>query len=224
MATTKSTKFDVRGVSELALVCSDMAETVQFYTEMLGLPVIKTEELPEGGQHFVFGVSDRSSLSYYWFPETPTEASPGLVSSAWGGIDPATGGQRRTGAGMSAIGSMNHIAFEIPLEQQQEYIQRLRTSGIDVTEVSYHIFYGKDQELQVLRREDVPPDAENVDEFVNSIYFGGPDGVKLEFAAYTRPFGPEDAKHTPARARVVEEEVEVAARRGQTPRERAAGA
>ncbi|MCL6645546.1 MAG: VOC family protein [Dehalococcoidia bacterium] len=201
-----------------------MAETVKFYTEILGLPVIKTEDLPDGGQHVVFGVSDRSGLSYYWFPDTPEEESPGLVSAAWGGIDPATGGQRRIGARMSTIGSMNHIAFEIPLEKQEEYIKRLRAAGIDVTEVSHHIFYGKNQELQVLRREDLPPDAENVDEFINSIYFGGPDGVKLEFAAYTRPLGPDDVKHQPARARLVAEEVEVAARRTAEPKARAAGA
>lgn len=222
MGTSKSEKFDVRGVSDLALVCSNMAETVKFYTEVLGLPVIKTQELAGGGQHFVFGVSDSSSLSYYWFPETPGEESPGLVSALWGGLDPATGGQRRVGARMSAAGSMNHIAFEIPLEEQQEYIHRLRAAGIDVTEVSHHVFYGKDQELQVLRREDLPPDAENVDEFVNSIYFGGPDGVKLEFAAYTRPMTPDDVRHTPARA--VVDEVEVVARRVEAPLARSAGA
>jgi catechol 2,3-dioxygenase-like lactoylglutathione lyase family enzyme len=218
VATSKSTKFEVRGISDVALVCTDMAETVKFYTEVLGLPVIKTEELPDGGQHFVFGVSDRSGLSYYWFPDAPKEETPGLVSSAWGGVDPATGGQRRTGAGMSAIGSMNHIAFEIPLEKQEQYKEQLRAAGVPCTEVSYHIFYGKDQELQVLRREDVPPDAENVDEFVNSIYFGGPDGVKLEFAAYIRPMTPEDRRHTPARA------VELPARPVQQQQARTAGA
>jgi catechol 2,3-dioxygenase-like lactoylglutathione lyase family enzyme len=219
VATTKSTKFDVRGISDLALVCTDMEETVKFYTEILGLPVIKTEELPDGGQHFTFGVSDHSGISYYWFPDAPEEEKPGLVSAAWGGVDPATGGQRRVpGVGMSAVGSMNHIAFEIPLEKQKEYIQNLRAAGIDVTEVSYHIFYGKDQELQVLRWEDLPPDAENVDEFVNSIYFGGPDGVKLEFAAYTRPMTDADRRHTPAQA------VEVPARPVQQQQARAAGA
>jgi catechol 2,3-dioxygenase-like lactoylglutathione lyase family enzyme len=218
VATTKSTQFDVRGISDLALVCSDMAETKQFYTEVLGLPLIKTQELEDGSQHFTFGVSENSGISFYWFPDAPTEESPGLVSGVWAGIDDQ-GKQIRTGARMSANGSMNHIAFQIPLEEQQEYIRRLRSAGIDVTEVSYHIFYGKDQELQVLRREDLPPDAENVDEFVNSIYFGGPDNVKLEMAAYTRPFGPEDRLHVPAQA--VDE---VPARPVQRQAARAAGA
>jgi catechol 2,3-dioxygenase-like lactoylglutathione lyase family enzyme len=196
-----------------------MAETVKFYTEVLGMPVLRTEELPDGGQHFTFGVSDKSGLSYYWFPDAPVEESPGLVSSVWVGMD-ENGRTRRTGARMSAAGSMNHIAFEIPLEQQVEYIHRLRAAGIDVTEVSYHIFYGKDQELQVLRREDLPPDAENVDEFINSIYFGGPDGVRLEMAAYTRPMTPDDRKHVPARALTEE----VTARPVQRQQARAAGA
>ncbi|MEL6984216.1 MAG: VOC family protein, partial [Actinomycetota bacterium] len=36
--------------------------------------------------------------------------------------------------------------------------------------------------------------------FVRSVYFRDPDGVLLEFACWTRAFGPADALHPPADA------------------------
>ena len=47
--------------------------------------------------------------------------------------------------------------------------------------------------------DQIPQDAEAIDEFVNSIYFPDPDGRTFEFAAWTRPLVPDDIKHTPAR-------------------------
>src|SRR5690349_6149840 len=47
----------VRGLNHLALVCSDMARTVDFYTNVLGFPLVKTVDLPGGrGQHFFFDI------------------------------------------------------------------------------------------------------------------------------------------------------------------------
>ena len=36
--------------------------------------------------------------------------------------------------------------------------------------------------------------------FFRSVYFTDPNGIMLELAATTRAFGPDDVKHTPARA------------------------
>ena len=36
--------------------------------------------------------------------------------------------------------------------------------------------------------------------FCHSIYFFDPDGILLEFAAWTRELRPDDVKHVPARA------------------------
>jgi len=47
--------FEFRGINHLALVCRDMERTVDFYTGVLGMPLVKTIELPAGmGQHFFF--------------------------------------------------------------------------------------------------------------------------------------------------------------------------
>ena len=39
-----NTEFEFRGINHLALVSSDMARTVDFYTNVLGMPLIKTLE------------------------------------------------------------------------------------------------------------------------------------------------------------------------------------
>jgi catechol 2,3-dioxygenase-like lactoylglutathione lyase family enzyme len=225
MATTKSTKFDVRGISHLALVCSDLKETDHFYQEVLGLPRVRTAELPGGGQQFFYQIADNSMISACWYPESPAHA-PYVASSGWHGVSAETGNQNPPPPGVKAVSahaSLNHVAFTIPLEKQEEYKERLRAAGVPTTEVNHHILYGKDGK-QAFKPEQVPPDAESIDEFVNSIYFCDPDGRKFEFAAYIRPLVPDDVKHTPARAVQVEDEVEVAARPRQTPAQRQAGA
>ena len=42
MAQRKNKEFELRGVNHLALVCKDMARTVDFYTNTLGMPMTKT--------------------------------------------------------------------------------------------------------------------------------------------------------------------------------------
>ena len=64
----------VRGLNHLALVCSDMARTVDFYTNVLGFPLVKTVELPGGrGQHFFFDIGNGNgqTLAFFWFPDGP---------------------------------------------------------------------------------------------------------------------------------------------------------
>ena len=51
----RNEEFDLGGVNHLALVCSDMKRTVEFYTQVLGMRLIKTLNLPgNSGQHFFF--------------------------------------------------------------------------------------------------------------------------------------------------------------------------
>ena len=48
-----NTEFELRGFNHLALVARDMAETVAWYEDILGMKLVKTLELPGGfGQHF----------------------------------------------------------------------------------------------------------------------------------------------------------------------------
>ncbi len=200
MSASKSTKFEVRGINHMALVCSDLQETIDYYSGILGLPLVRRVELPDGGCQVFFQISDHSGISFYHFPDAPS-AEPGIANSGWGGVDPKTGQQNRnTGrSGKSAHGSMHHVAFDIPLAEQEKYKERLRAAGIPCTEVNHHILYGSDGK-QASHPSQIPDDAESIDEFVNSIYFPGPDGITLEFAGWTRPMVPDDVKHVPARA------------------------
>ena len=69
---SKNEKFEIRGINHLALVCRDMEKTVEFYSEILGMPLIKTIELPNNmGQHFFFYIGKGDSLAFFWFPDAP---------------------------------------------------------------------------------------------------------------------------------------------------------
>src|ERR1051325_1347885 len=71
-------EFKLNGINHLALVCRDMERTVDFYTNVLGMPLIKTIELPVGGgQHFFFDMGNGDSLAFFWFPAAP-EPVPGV--------------------------------------------------------------------------------------------------------------------------------------------------
>jgi catechol 2,3-dioxygenase-like lactoylglutathione lyase family enzyme len=46
-----------------------MARTVDFYSNVLGFPLVKTVELPAGwGQHFFFDIGGGATLAFFWFP------------------------------------------------------------------------------------------------------------------------------------------------------------
>jgi catechol 2,3-dioxygenase-like lactoylglutathione lyase family enzyme len=166
--------FDFRGINHLALVCKDIDRTVHFYRDLLGMPLIKTIDLPFGlGKHFFFDCGNGDALAFFWFPDA-AEAAPGISA-------PAARPDR--GNATSAHGSMNHVAFAVPPEKMEDYVALLREQGIDCTEVANH----DDSELGIA--ESLHPGV-----FVRSVYFQDPDGILLELAAWTRKLTPEDVK------------------------------
>jgi catechol 2,3-dioxygenase-like lactoylglutathione lyase family enzyme len=155
-----------------------MARTVDFYSNLLGMPLIKTLEIdgPLKGQHFFFDIGNGDSLAFFWFYSAPP-AAPGVAMP-----DPA-----RMPAGYSAIGSMNHLAFNIAPELIEAYHQSLLDKGIKVSRIYNHTNDGV---------------SRTVDDsvFCRSIYFLDPDGILIEFCAWTRSFTAEDVRHIPATA------------------------
>ena len=75
-----NTEFEFNGINHLALVSSDMARTVDFYTNVLGMPLIKTLEIPGGAQHFFFDCGNGDSVAFFWVPGAPA-AVPGISSA-----------------------------------------------------------------------------------------------------------------------------------------------
>lgn len=175
--------MQLNGVNHLALVCRDMEETVRFYTEVMGMPLIKTVALPDGGQHFFFDCGGGSSLAFFWWADAPA-AAPGIASVKHFPREPK-----------SAVGSMNHIAFSVPEDMMETYLERLRAAGVlSVPAIVNH----DDSEMGVAAEK-------HPGVFVRSIYFTDPNGIMLELACFTRALGqPGDVKHKPARAAVVE--------------------
>jgi len=175
-----NTEFEIRGVNHLALVCKDMARTVEFYRDVLGMPLTKTIDLPGGmGQHFFFDIGNGDSLAFFWFPNAP-EAAPGVSSPA---------GLPGVGSLVTAHGSMNHIAFDVPAEKFDAYVERLKSKGIAVSPVMNHD--NSPSQVSPTVTDDV---------FVRSVYFFDPDGVCLEFASWTKVLTDKDVAHDPVRA------------------------
>jgi len=90
----------------------------------------------------------------------------------------------------SAIGSMNHVAFDVPESRFLEYRDRLKAKGVEVSPILDH----DDSEFGVAR--ELHPGV-----FVRSFYFQDPDGIVLEFASWRRVMGrPGDVRHEPKTA------------------------
>ena len=157
--------FEYSGINHLALVCEDMDRTVDFYTNVLGMPLTKTIDLREGrGKHYFFDCGGGDQLAFFWFPKGPESV-------------PADEYRRIT----ATPGTMNHVAFNVAPEKIDEYQKKLGSLGIECTEVVNH----DDSPSGV--SEDISPST-----FVRSIYFKDPDGTQLEFAAWARELTAED--------------------------------
>ena len=60
----------VRGVHHLALICRDVEETIRFYQELLGFPLVELVENRDyaGSSHFFFDIGNRNLLGFFDFP------------------------------------------------------------------------------------------------------------------------------------------------------------
>lgn len=178
--TNETDTFEFSGVNHVAMVCSDMGRTVDFYSGVLGMPLVKTVELPNGsGQHFFFDIGNGDCLAFFWFPDAP-RAAPGIS---------APHGYPTDFDLVSAVSSMNHLAFNVPAERFDDKVALLDAKGISHTEVLNH----DDSEWGVA------PSADSEGVYVRSVYFFDPDGILLELAAWTRPLTEGDVRHEPAR-------------------------
>ena len=84
---------------------------------------------------------------------------------------------------------MNHVAFDVASDKIEEYHQRLTDAGVECTPIVNHddSEMGASEEL-------------NDTTFVRSIYFKDPDGILVEFAAWTRELTSDDVNLEPVGA------------------------
>jgi catechol 2,3-dioxygenase-like lactoylglutathione lyase family enzyme len=181
-------EFELRGVHHVAMVCKDMQTTVDFYTNVLGMPLVRTLDMPGGmGQHFFFDMGGGQLFAFFWFPDAP-ERQPS-ISSPRSNIDPETALHDPAGV-VSSHSSMNHFAFNVAPAKITEYRDKLIAKGVQVSSFMHH---------------DASPSqlSETVTEsvWISSFYFQDPNGIVLEFAATQREFNPalgDRRDHVPA--------------------------
>ena len=164
--------IEFNGVHHMALVCKDMEKTVDFYTNILGMKLVKAFDLGMGmGQHFFFDMGGSNLLAFFWFNGAP-EAAPGVASA-----------EHLIGKGdiSSAHGSMNHVAFHAPLDKIEGFRDDLIAKGVECSVMINH--------ADVETVPGVERTTNEVDDttWVRSFYFLDPDAIMLEFCAPVTP-------------------------------------
>ncbi len=167
--------FELQGLSHLALNSSDMTRTVDFYEGLLGIPLVKTLEVPgsEGGQHFFFDVGRDETLAFFYFPTMPKREVP--VDKAIGGPTPP--------------GLMNHVAFKVSGEEFDGYRRKLDELGVKYVYVRHDLDGGYSMN---------PADPSNDKTFALSVYFHDPDDNVMEFCAWLPAYDQIRRDHEPA--------------------------
>jgi glyoxylase I family protein len=99
----------VRGVHHLALICKDVEETIQFYQEFLGFPLVELVENRDyaGSSHFFFDIGNHNMLGFFDFPGHPHPAFS------------------------ETIGGVQHLAISISAEQFAAAQQKLDEAAVE---------------------------------------------------------------------------------------------
>ena len=97
-----------RGVHHMALICSDIVQTIEFFQGILGFPLIELMENRDynGSSHLFFDLGHGNLLAFFDFP--------GL------GLQP----------GVEALGGVQHIAISVHEDQFEPIKARLEAHGI----------------------------------------------------------------------------------------------
>jgi glyoxylase I family protein len=97
------------GIHHLALIARDTEETIRFYQEFLGFPLVELIENRDyaGSNHFFFDIGDGNLLGFFDFP--------GHEHPPW----------------QETIGGVQHLAISVTAEQFSEAKKRLEQAGID---------------------------------------------------------------------------------------------
>ena len=97
-----------RGIHHAALICSDPEQTIRFYQDLLGFPLVELVENRDykGSSHFFFDLGNKTLLGFFDFP--------GL------GLEPV----------IEAIGGVQHIAISAPRDRWEEMQRRLDEAGV----------------------------------------------------------------------------------------------
>src|ERR1700733_11503297 len=128
-------KFQFKGLDHVALTCSDMARTVDFYHRQLGMPVLHTIEYfyangERMGQHWFFGVGDASNpdahIAFFWWKDGYQTLSKEEIFT---GKKPANRFAR-------PVGGMLHLNLRVTPENMRPYAEKLSKLGLPYRHVT----------------------------------------------------------------------------------------
>ena len=100
-----------RGVHHLALLCSDVERTIDFYQGILEFPLTELFENRDyqGSTHFFFDIGNGNLLAFFDFP----------------GLD--------LGPYAEVLGSLHHLAISVDPEKHSYLREKLEAAGIEIT-------------------------------------------------------------------------------------------
>ena len=103
-----SAPVDTGGVDHLALICSDIAQTVEFYTEVVGMTINKivpNRDEPSS-PHIFMDMGGGNFLAFFDFPKKGPDKT------------------------VRGVGSMHHLAMKATPAQYASAVAKLRERGI----------------------------------------------------------------------------------------------
>ena len=97
-----------RGLHHLALICSDVEQTILFYQDLLGFPLVELMENRDypGSSHLFFDIGHGNLLAFFDFPGLGLEH------------------------GTEALGGVQHVAISVEPASFEELKRRLDARGI----------------------------------------------------------------------------------------------
>jgi catechol 2,3-dioxygenase-like lactoylglutathione lyase family enzyme len=108
-----------RGVHHVALMCTDVARTIEFYQGLLEFPLTELFENRdyEGSTHFFFDIGHGNSLAFFDFPGL------GLEQYA------------------EVLGGLHHLALSVEPEQWDRLRDKLTSAGVEHVVISGSSLY-----------------------------------------------------------------------------------
>lgn len=142
-------------VHHIAVMATDIKTHIEYFTDVLGCPLVAIFDMHgvPGALHAFLKLSDKCSFSIVQMPDLP----PRELGVTHAG----------SGAGRSAPGTMQHLAFNVDTEEEMLALRdRIRSRGIPVMGPMDH-------------------------GMCKSMYFAGPDNLALEVATSDTAIDPK---------------------------------
>jgi len=108
-----------RGVHHVALLCTDVERTIEFYQGILGFPLTELFENRdyEGSTHFFFDIGNGNALAFFDFPDL------GLVDYA------------------EVLGGLHHLALSVAPDVWEEKKAALEAAGVETQQVQTSLYF-----------------------------------------------------------------------------------